>query len=435
MRRLSNKWGWRSLVVNVAGLAYFSSLGAQLLWHAMGSQSVDSPASDFPAACTSRPVPRKCVETLEKPMKWSLVLGLISLWWNPKWLYKLKDEGRLTGLSAYYRLQLIVLLLRFGGWIWLTEGPSHMRPMLHSILLIGIALLSGTALWTIQIDTTPLLDWDREQPALVTKTQYVPPPAPTRQEVFPISSLASTTNQSLQQWRPPTPPTNEDRMDWAPSYAFDQPKQPRYRNVGPSPFHSVLPAMGEAKAIGLPPGHFDKRDRLPEKRESSEAMAEPKFFPQDLDTGLENIFGQVFSLHETTIQPLSPPVQVPESSRQARSMPSQTPLVTAALLFIALALWSMSDVLALVFPSIRLYILGIGIVPACRVALSKRADITSAVVAVEIAILITIGIQSRQQLTPTYSKLGAGVLTMLALQEFGAYALTRNEISRLVTRK
>ena len=148
---------------------------------------------------------------------------------------------------------------------------------------LGRRFLSGMAMWTVRIDTTPLVNWDYEQPTLVTQTQYVPPP----RQSFPIESLAPPMGVP-RQWKPPTPPS-EDTMDWAPSYNFDQVKQPRYRNVEPSPFHSTaLPA--EAKATGLPVGHFDKRDRLPERKTRMGGMAEPKFFPPDVDTGLESIF-------------------------------------------------------------------------------------------------------------------------------------------------
>ena len=297
------------------------------------------------------------------------------------------------------------------------------------MFLIGIAVLSGVGLCTVGVDTTPLVNWDYEQPALVSKGQYIPPLQEPRQNLFSINSLAPATRPNLQQWRPPTPPESQDRMDWAPSYGFDRVKQPRYRNVGPSPFHSTaLPK--EAKAVGLPPGHFDKRDRLPQKRAADGVMAEPKFFPPDADTGLENIFGHVFSLGDPTTPATRKSASLPDHGQQVRGMatiPSQesvsshASLVSAALLLLALVLWSISDVLAVAFPFIRLYILGCAVgVSTCRAAF-KRIDALTLATAVEAVALTWIGFQ---QTSPFYDKLGAGLLSILAMQEVIAYTQT-----------
>jgi Ima1 N-terminal domain len=404
-RRISNRWGWRSLVVSCGGIAYFVSLAIQLVWHGLASQSMDTNGT-----CFQQPVPLASVKNVEQYMGLSLALALLSVWWNPKWQYKLKDEGRLVGLNAYYRLQLVALALRYGAWVLLSERPF---PMTHSVFLVGIVVLSGRALWTVRVDSTPLVNWEYEQPALVTKTQYVPPQR--RQESFAIGNLAPATRPSLQQWRPPTPPSSEDQMDWAPSYNFDPLKQPRYR-VGPSPFHSALPAVA-GQSIGLPPGHFDKRDRLPQTKTTESVMAEPKFFPPDADTGLESIFGQVFSLKDPALREAPVPVPQPAPARQAPL--SQAPLVSAALLLLALVLWSTSDVLAVAFPSIRLYVLGLAAMISLLRAVSRKMHMVAIATAVEVVALAWIGLQAP---TPSYEKLGAGILSMLTLQEIVAYA-------------
>ena len=422
---MSSRWGWRSLVVSFAGLSYLMSLIVQLMWHGLGSQSAGYSATAQFGDCFNSPVPRQCVEMMSQYAGWALATALLSVWWNPKWQYKLKDEGRLVGLSAYYRLQLAVLALRFGAWVSLPEAVPRLQPMLHSLSLVAIVVLSGMAMWTIRVDKTPLVNWDFEQPALVTKTQYVQPP--TRHEAtFAISRLAPIQQTRLQQWRPPTPTGSEDQMDWAPSHNFNQPKQPRYRDIGPSPFHSTLPNLpGEAKAIGLPPGHFDRRDRLPQKHLSTGIMKEPTFFPPDVDTGLENIFGQVFSLHEPT-SPSKKAVQqtqIDVVSEYHTTAPAsgQAAMVSAALLTLSLVLWSLSDVLAMAFPLIRLYIVGCAIIiPLCRAA-TRSIDISTSATALETALLLWIAFQTP---TPISEKLGAGILSMLVLQEVVAYTKT-----------
>lgn len=416
VRRVSSRWGWRSLVVTFAGITYSISLAGQLVWHGLGSQCVGTTGT----RCFQRPVPRECVEMVQQYVGWTLALGLLSVWWNPKWQHKL-EGARLVGLNAYYRLQLVVLVMRFGSWIWLTEHSSRLQPMLHSVFLVGTVVLSGMALWTVGVDRTPLVNWDYEQPALVTKTQYVPPPL--KEPMFSMGSLAPATRPNLQQWRPPTPPESQDQMDWAPSYGFDRVKQPRYRNVRPSPFHSTaLPK--EAKAVGLPPGLFDRGDRLPQKHMTTGAMAEPKFFPPDVDTGLESIFGQVFSLGDPApaTNEASPPMKKQQngmaSSPSRGSISSHASLVSAALLLLALVLWSISDVLVLAFPSIRSSVLGFAVaVSVCRVAF-RRSDALIVATAIEAVALLWIGFQ---QTTPFYDKLGAGVLSILAMQEVIAY--------------
>ena len=418
VRRVSSRWGWRSLVVTFAGIGYSTSLAVQLVWHGLGSQCVGTTGT----RCFQRPVPQECVETAQQYVGWSLALGLWSVWWNPKWQHKL-EVARLVGLKAYYKLQLVVLVMRFGSWIWLTEHSSRLQPMLHSVVLVGIVVLSGVALWTVGVDRTPLVNWDYEQPAFVTKTQYVPPPPEPQQNLFSIGSLAPATRPNLQQWRPPTPPDSQDKMDWTPSYGFDRVKEPRYRNVGPSPFHSTaLPK--EAKAVGLPPGHFDKRDRLPLKQMTTGAMAEPKFFPPDVDTGLESMFGQVFSLgdpapatHEAAA-PMQREQDGMASSPSMHSISSHGSLVSAALLLLALVLWSISDVLVLACPSIRSWVLGFAVAISVSRAAFRRPDALTAATAVEAVACIWIAFQ---QTTPFYDKLGAGVLSILAMQEVIAY--------------
>jgi hypothetical protein len=380
-RRVGSRWGWRRVVVNLAGMLYLLSLAVQLLWHLAGAQS-----TDVLGTCLQRPVPTTCVKGMEKYVGASLVVGLLTSWWNPKWDWKLREEGRLVGLSLFYRAQVILLSLRFAAW---TFAWTHRT---HAVSLLTIAIWSGIALCTVSVDTTPLVNWDYEQPDLVSPTQYVPPP-----RTFDIQNLAPTQRPQLEQWRPPTPPSNDD-MDWQPSYTFNPVKIPRYRDH--QPFQGTVPAVGKKTAIGLPPGHFDNRAPLPQKQRKDNIMADPKFFPPDADTGLESIFGQVFSLNDPVERETIPTVQR-----------SSAPLVSAALLVLAVVLWSISDILSLAIPNARVYILTLSLIPALRAV--PKLDILAIVTIAEVALLLTIAFHPNQ----FTDKAAAGLLTVLAVQE------------------
>jgi hypothetical protein len=383
-RRIGGRWGWRRVIVNLAGLLYLLSLGLQLLWHLAGAQS-----SDVQGTCLQRPVPTRCVEEMEKYVGASLVVGLLTSWWNPKWDYKLREEGRLVGLSLFYRAQVILLALRFAAWMFAWTHRTH------AVSLLTIAIWSGIALCTVKADTTPLVDWDYEQPDLVSPTQYVPPP-----RAFNIQNLAPTQRPQLSQWRPPTPPSNDD-MDWAPTYTFNPIKTPRYQTH--QPFQGTVPTVGKGKtAIGLPPGHFDNRVPLPPRQRQADIMAEPKFFPPDADTGLESIFGQVFSLNEPVA------TQIPAEPAVQRS---NAPLVSAALLVLAVVLWSLSDILSLAIPNARLYILTLSLVPLIRA--TPNLDAIAIATLAEVTLLLAIALYPNQ----FTDKAAAGLLTVLAVQE------------------
>lgn len=318
-KKTGGNLGWRSLVINGAGLICWLSLIIQLLWHAIGSQADHTVMPNLrPTDCLLRPT-AGCPDMVEKYMGISLLMGVISGWWNPKWQHKLKGRsGRLIGLSGYYRAQIAVLIVRFTAWVAIRDIPTFekYRPMLHSLSLVFIILIAGyTNLGIIKIDTKPLVDWQQKMKPLVTNEQqktYVP----TKLNNDLIQNLQSTQPR-LEAWRPPTPPT-DDVMDWTPSTApfIPQPKKIIYKSTQPSPFVGTIPALPkqgifadrsksqleQPKAIGIPQGFFDKRDVLKKKKSMDSTFAQPKFFPHDNDTGLEAIFGKVFSLDENVIE-------------------------------------------------------------------------------------------------------------------------------------
>lgn len=431
-RRISDRLGWRSLLVSAAAVGYAASLTLHLVWHAFASQQADT----LSGSCLQWPTPVSCVNSLQQCVGPSLVVGFLCSWWNPKWDYKLQGrEGRLAGLERYYKVQILVLGIRLGVWAMLPNFSLALQQQIHAVALILLLLLSGYALQSVKVDTTPLVNWEFEVPKLVSERQYVPPPAPAEQ-VVSLNGFASATSANLQPWQPPTPPLGEDAMDWTPSQSFDQPKEPRFRNIGPSPFHGTLPALSKRnvktgtkesrQAFGLPPGHFDKRDRLPPKELPVAAMAEPRFFPQSVDTGLENIFDSVFSLKDDAVK--SAVVAMPPAVQNlpiATSAPRMAlSLFQFAYLLITWSLWLASDHLLIAFPNIKLFILGLAMVMPCvrlmvleSTSLPFSALLTAELVSVAFLTFQIWNCSGSECIA--YGKVATGLLLMLTAQEAG----------------
>lgn len=320
------------------------------------------------------------------------------------------------------------------------------QQQIHTVALILLLILSGYALQSVKVDATPLVNWDFEVPKLVSERQYVPPPAPTEQ-IIPFDSFASAARQDLQPWQPPTPPVEEDAMDWTPSQTFDPPKQPRFRNIGPTPFHGTLPALSKGnvktgtkesrQAIGIPPGHFDKRDRLPPKETPVPAMAEPRFFPQGVDTGLENIFDSVFSLKDDAVKPgtvgMPPDQEVPATTTSAPA--TTVSLFQCAYLLIVLSLWLTSDHLSVAFPNIKLFVLmSAMLVPCVRLVMAGGESLpVSALLTAELISLAFLNFQIWNCFGSecvAYGKVATGLLLMLTAQEVGTNFAPRITMSQ-----
>ncbi|KIX05046.1 uncharacterized protein Z518_05918 [Rhinocladiella mackenziei CBS 650.93] len=345
-RRVASRWGWRSLVVSAGGLGYFTSLAVQLAWHLYGSQvsGIHLVPGGRPMDCfTWRPFRPQCLDMTEPFVGLSLNLGLLCIWWNPKWQHKLaNNEERLIGLNEYYLAQFALLGLRFSAWIVMCHMPlaTKVKTALHACFAGAITLIAGwSSFGIIKVKGAPSVNWHEEPAPLLSKNQFVPPalsqpqePFPDQDQPFNVGTLSTPPRPNYQAWRPPTPPDDSaELMDWTPSQPTFQPelKQVRYKSLGPSPFHGALPALNaqglrrqtgqnqsaSKEAIGLPPGFFDRPEKsaLPPRQQTSasEDIAQPKFFGHDreADTGLENIFGTVFSLQDKSLgTPHSPAV-------------------------------------------------------------------------------------------------------------------------------
>ncbi|KEF56105.1 uncharacterized protein A1O9_07686 [Exophiala aquamarina CBS 119918] len=393
-QRIASRRGWRSLLVSAAGLGYALSIIFQAAWHLYGSQLQPAPIIDglrLSQCLSERPLNKQCLNLMERFVGLSLGLGLLCVWWNPKWQHKLSNnEGKLVGLEKYYLIQLGLLLSRFAVWAILQDVPLDNRTttIVHAVFAL---VFMAVALWSnmrvIQVRLALPIDWNIDPAPLLSSRQFIPPESsfPSQQtqiqeRAFNLDTLSSATAPSYEPWRPPTPPNDSgESMDWTPSQpAFEPlPKTIHYLSASPSPFHGRLPALpargvhthsgrvaNEPKeAIGLPPGFFDSKPNsiLPPRQAnaSGEAMAQPTFFGHErqADTGLENIFETVFSFQDRSV-PHSAEARVPNlrsssqhvaegynagslSSATARDLSSQMVISGVAffLLLVALMTW------------------------------------------------------------------------------------------------
>ena len=421
-RMIANRLGLGSLVVSMGAIGYFASIAGQLLWHAACATANPShelePIGflDCIQQCASEgQVAISCIYTTSRLTGLALLLGLLSIWWNPRWQHKLQGrDGRLCGLKDYYRAQMLLLAIRFGLWVWLQDPstcgiPANMQRAVHSVSLVFEILAVVSSLFIVKFDTTPVVSWHEPSAPLLSKAQYRAPdisrgqfaPLLTSQNgvqkphAFSIGSLASEATPKYSEWQVPTPPEEDtDAMDWEPSTNFlPLPKQPHFKAPAqPSPFYGSLPSMPTNRplhpkpqtqlqpreALGIPAGFFDRK-AMKDINESSQlsvrpSFAQPKFFAdtdRKTDTGLEGIFGKVFSMKEEPpeVQSLVPQSQssgkgifeVPLHSTKPKSR-SSTRMIHAAnvlLLAVGLVLWTFMTFSNLHTPNLSLSIIAV----------------------------------------------------------------------------
>lgn len=344
---------WKVYILHIGLFAFHASIFGQIAWSVPNALLMDnddalSSTLDGHGAsgliecarqiCKSGLSSIQCSNTVAPVGGVALLLGLLSLWWNPKWQHKLEGRrGRLRGLKDFYQLQVGGLVFRFLAWVWLQSPrtlnfpPSTIRAF-HVILIatnVGLVLASRLI---VKVELMPIFAGNESVGSLVPESvrlQQLREKNPEFENkpvvLFPISKLAPSHRTLHNSNRIPTPPPEEipDVMEWEPSHNI----QPRIQHQTPtsdvpqrSPFHGRLPpapsnrllnlhpgasSFLEKDSIGIPQGFFDP----PAKREDLDAIspgnrrnfAEPSFFPPsdfNADTGLENVFGKVFSLQD-----------------------------------------------------------------------------------------------------------------------------------------
>lgn len=157
----TQRWNWRGLLVSMGAMGYWGSILGQIGWNFVGAMALkDSTWEDSQRISLStikscivqglrqRQLEGYCPTALTPYAGFALILGVLSLWWNPR----LRDRvarrgGRLVGLDEYYRIQIFVLVARFVAWACLQD-PSmsglnpRVLPAIHIFMGVFTIIVS-----------------------------------------------------------------------------------------------------------------------------------------------------------------------------------------------------------------------------------------------------------------------------------------------------
>ncbi|MCJ1379395.1 hypothetical protein MMC17_002496 [Xylographa soralifera] len=311
-------WNWRHIVSHVGGSGWLLGLMGQILWNALGTLANfegDLRDDTFPTMLQNfiqqtlglgwnAP---KCINLAELLATVSLVLGFLSIWWNPRLSNRISGQmGRLVGLTEFYKLQGILNLTRLLAWY--SVGKDHgfhldssTTRAVHAIMLVFNIVVSSISYRTVQIDSTPkVIFQDSPLPLHSRKPVEIQAPSTTLSRTaassvpgsfshhdpsvisqFPVHRLASPSSPIYtSSCQPPTPPPEDDvdEMDWTPAKnTFEPSRSVKVLKavplaVEPSPFHGrlPLPPMSKARYLRNPPNQ-------PTFRKTS-AMQQQRFF-------------------------------------------------------------------------------------------------------------------------------------------------------------
>ena len=493
-RAIANRWGWRSLVVRAGGSGYCASIAAQILWHGIGALSKDhtsiggaSYAGCLGQCFNQQQLSSECTEVFGPVTGVAIIVGLFCIWWNPRWHYKLDGrEGRLTGLQKYYNIQVILLLLRLGSWIWLreptTSGVSRLyqraahsvfRPRDHSRRVLPVQCCADRLHTTRQLasQSSSFVVRTTVHSTRNTCSGFLTIVITTRSQhfsAFPISDLASGPAPSYSAWRPPTPPDDDpNAMEWEPTSTL-QVKHKRVQTkpaTRPSPFYGMLPALPANQLLRpmsqlapRPPGRLSASPQAFLIKHRLNARYGPQAQSRHLDwhnrnsspkpiweadTGLEGMFNSLFSLSKDPIevreQSRSQPMQHQDGSGSAlqdkgdnatASLPRI--VVSAGICIVSLLMWIFMSYLSVSWPLIRLATISLtALIPVTDAILdistplaNKRPGETIGFLA-ELCALLLFGfgrVYGGALDTEKCDLAVAGVLSVLCWQEFFLFA-------------
>ena len=143
---------WRDVVVCLGAYGWWANVCGQIIWHTMGTLVVPSDGLIAPDHNTSfigclgqaideRQVEEKCLLAGRPAASFAIVLGLLSVWWNPCLKIKIKGTGgRMVGLGEFYKLQMLGLVISSVALYMLWDRTaSHLEQptirALHAVML------------------------------------------------------------------------------------------------------------------------------------------------------------------------------------------------------------------------------------------------------------------------------------------------------------
>ena len=276
------RWGLRRIIVFIAGVAWWASVLGQTTWHLLGvlppaekqmrlsSTSWYAQWTCAAAVLASQELQQSCLHATAATAWYSLVLGLLSFWWNSKLSQKLYSrDRRLVGLGSYLVVQLLSLVIR-GAAFYALEYPQWLPAEtpasgIHGAMLAFMVFSTSISMTTVKLsaprrpnltDYHPVeVDPTASRPAYQDQAPAMASQTTSYSTSFPISALSQTQKPAI-----PTPPDTQvstiedEEMDWTPTgpskyTQFSYEPQPEYRRPdGPNPFRGTLPPAPKAPA-------------------------------------------------------------------------------------------------------------------------------------------------------------------------------------------
>ena len=178
--RSQSRWDWRRFVVLMGAIMWWTSLAGQMQWNLIGAVATGSELDGLREFNASTSLPdclwqslqtgeakHECVELAGSLTGLAVILGLLSIWWNPCLSAKIKGKGgRMVGLSAFYNFQAVGNGLRLVQWYLLGHSTDlrlngQITKALHAFMLVFNTLvrLNYDKLSLARTDTSNRLCW------------------------------------------------------------------------------------------------------------------------------------------------------------------------------------------------------------------------------------------------------------------------------------
>ncbi|KAI9717702.1 MAG: hypothetical protein M1828_007105 [Chrysothrix sp. TS-e1954] len=250
-RRTSWRYTWRSIVLRLAGLGWYSSAVVQSIYHLtlatpksfyeaygqpQGSNNVLRQLQLLKDNHMANDLGDSWVLDSDRLISNVLLLSVSLIWWNPRlWnKYCAFSNGRMIHLFDYYCLQILVLAVRAVGYTYLSQLPrtsDESSRGINAFLAVFILAMTVMTSRVVQIDNRPRVSFhareedilpDIPEPTVPTQNVSRSRDMSTKQplNIAKLAPQAPPNPLSPSNILPPTPPpdTNDyEEMDWSPS--------------------------------------------------------------------------------------------------------------------------------------------------------------------------------------------------------------------------